>query len=810
MISLVGRRRSATLVAAAASGLLLSLFSVILPARELRAQTVYLSGHVVSAESGERLGGASMGILGTTRGVRANREGLYRIALDRGVPYRLRVTLYGYRPDTLSVRLSSDSTCDIRLQTTVIDAGSVTVTADRSRFEGRRIMHRVIDSKDSWQQAIRNYTFDVYSRLNIRTGSDTTSKVLAILESFAKGYWDRAKGYAERITGRKQTANLPIDVNQIALFDLENFYNDRLEVDQYTVVGPAAHDAFDRYDYDLIGTGELNGSAVYKISVEPLNSLFPAFQGTLLIDQMDYTIVYLDLAPNDAIKLGPIHNAHVTQTFAFVDNKYWLPNQLSLKAEIRFDLPIAPRFSIEQDGVLNDYVVNGSIPDSIFQHVHGLAGNADSVDSLDWTALRPIPLAKDEQHAYVRIDSMVKLPPAKPSFSLTSLLFELLTQPDIYQFNRVEGSRVQFTTGLHDIAGWPLSLGGTVGYSIDQNKWKYVLRAEQGLSWTERTVVSGSLGSNGDVNLSAHGKQKEVTTSVGASYFNETIRRGDAYSPLVNTATALLLHEDYPNYYSARGFSAWLQYLAGRERLVEQIYFKQEDTRSDTNITNYSLLLRQHHYRENPAVEEGIWRYAGFELNGSLPIEGWSVHGSLHGEWGWSDRAQPDDGFYMLGGASLTTRTRLGGWGDLSVFGKLDATPTGSLPAQRKLFVETHDGPIRASTAFNTLRPFEFESNTLFQGSIEQNFYDLPTRLVGVTLPFTLNWIGFANYALFDDVTRYTGPVAGIGYGGTTRAEVLEAGVALGGILNVLRVDAAWRLTQDKPFVVTGTLQFSF
>jgi hypothetical protein len=777
----------------------------------LHAQTVALSGHVVSLETNERIPSASIAILGpTTRGVKANREGAYRVLLSAGDRVTLRTTALGYRPDTLEITLTRDSTRDIRMRTLAIEGGTVTVTADRSRSEGRRIMHRVIDTKDTWQNAIDNYRFQVYSRINLRTDADSASKVLAILETVADGFWSRAKGYAERVIARKQTANLPVSVNKIALFDLQNFYNDRLDLGDYTVISPVAKDAFDRYDFDLLGTGELNGSPVYKISVEPLNTLFPAFAGTIWIDQSDYTIAYLDLSPNDAIKIGPLKNVHLTQTFNFVQNKYWLPNQLGFNAEVVFDLPLAPRLKIEQNAVLQDYVVNSSIPDSIFARQHSVAARADSVDAIHWAQMRTIPLAVDEEHAYTRIDSMVKLPPAKVSLSPTSILFAILTQPDFYQFNRVEGSRLQFSTGVSDIADWPLSLDGTIDYSFGQQKWKYSVGARQALLWKDRTSVGASLSSNGDLDVSANANQREATASIGISYFNETLRRGEAYSPLVNTLTALLLHNDYPNYYDAKGFSVDLQYLAGEARSIEQIYFRQENSRSDTNVSNFSLLLRQHTYRMNPRITDGLWNYAGARFNGTLPVPHVNVVGGINAEYGWTpDRLQT---YYVRVGGELSIAAKLGGWGDLSLAGSASGILDGDPPLQKKLFLETHDGPIRSTAAFHTLRPFEFEFNNLYQASIEQDFYDLPMRLIGVTLPFSMHWIGFADYASFDPTTDYAIPVAGVGYNTspTPESHVTEVGFGLGGILNVLRVDAAWRLTQDKPFVVTGSLEFSF
>ncbi|HZK75947.1 MAG TPA: DUF5686 family protein, partial [Candidatus Kapabacteria bacterium] len=400
-----------------------------------RAQTVTLSGTARERGTTEAIPGASLLILGTSRGARSNADGNYRLALDRGTPYSIRVTAIGYRPDTLNVTLFGDSTDNIALVPAPIMGRVVTVSANSTRDEARRIMHKVIDSKDAWQSQIEDYQFHVYSRLNFKEQKDTSSTVLGVLESVANGFWKRDKGYAEKITARKQTANMPAEVNQVALFDIDNFYNDRLDFGDYSVVSPVAHDAFDRYDYDLIGEGELNGSSVFKISVEPRSDLYPAFQGTLWIDKADYTIAYLDLSPNDAIKIGPIKNIKVQQTFSIVDNKYWMPSEIGFSCTLKLEMPFIPAFSFAQTATLQDYIINGGLPDSLFRQEHTVAESADSVDSLHWVALRTIPLAKDEAGAYHTFDSIAKIPPKPQSFSPTGLLFSLIPGLDVYQYN---------------------------------------------------------------------------------------------------------------------------------------------------------------------------------------------------------------------------------------------------------------------------------------------------------------------------------------------------------------------------------------
>jgi len=201
----------------------------VIQVQTIVAQSFHLTGTISERATGEAIPGATLWIIGTSHGAKANVEGRYKLELERGqvddrsssrATYSIRVTAIGYRPDTLHISLTSDSVLNISLATAPVIGTPITISADASRTEARRIMHKVIDTKDAWQSQIHDYRFEAYSRLGVRQKQDTTAKVIAILESVADGFWKRDAGYAEKITARKQTANLPSDVNRVALFGI--------------------------------------------------------------------------------------------------------------------------------------------------------------------------------------------------------------------------------------------------------------------------------------------------------------------------------------------------------------------------------------------------------------------------------------------------------------------------------------------------------------------------------------------------------------------------------------------------------------
>jgi hypothetical protein len=811
-----------------ASRIFLLLIVLVISSRvhPVFSQTIQFSGTITEHEDNDPIPGATLHILGTSRGARTNADGRFHLLLDSGMKYSVRITALGYRPDTLHIQLFKDRTESIQLTSVPILGPQITISADASRKEARRIMHKVIDSKDAWQSEINNYKFDVYSKTSLRSqkgakkdndGADdrkdtnaTNSNILAIVESSADGYWKRDAGYAEHINARKQTADIPANVNRIALVGIQNFYNDRLDFADYNIVSPVAHDAFDRYDYDLLGEGEMNGAQVYKISVEPLGDLNPAFKGTLWIDKVDYTIAYLDLQPNDAIKIGPVKGIDIRQTFTFVDNKFWMPSELNFDCGIKLELPIIPEFLISQSATLQNYIINGNIPDSIFSAPrHVVAPTADSVDSIHWAALRTIPLERDEDTAYRTIDSAVNNFKSSPtSFTPLGLLWQLFPGTDFFQFNRIDCVSLELghLWTVNDML--PFTFGGDADLDIPDGDWEYSMEVRQALTTKKQTRMSANISLDGDVEMSGGRNDVQVTSSVDARYFDERTARSGEYDQFVNTLTSLFLHKDYQNYYEAHGIDINYSFTPNR-RFSATLDLKDQSEHSLGNVTNFSLFFRKDTFQANPRINDGQLHEISVNLNENFPLG--FLEGSIHEGLMYSNSAIRSDFNYLTSEGRLTLEGKLGGWGKTWLSASWNDLLSGALPAQDLFFFDARDAVIAPRDVFRTLSPFEFQGDRTWTVQFEQNFYDLPTRVLGIHMPIDLHWFGFANMAeaSLSSATQALLPAPVQTLGSTP---FTEAGFGVGNILNVLRFDAAWRLDYKTAnnFYVTGTLAISF
>jgi hypothetical protein len=788
--------------------ILVLLFLLLLPiTTSAQSELTGVIRERVQSGTGEGIPGASITIVGTSKGAKANSQGKYRLMLT-GSSVRLRVSAIGYRPDTITLTAPFPTTRDFALTIAPITGQDVVVTPNDTREEARRIMRQVIETKETWQPLINDYAFDVYGRLNARTISSGDTNIISIIESIAKGYWEKEKGYAERIIARKQTANLPAAANRFSLLGVMNFYDERVELPDYTIVSPLARDAFDRYDYDLLGTVEINGSNSYKISVEPRGALAPALEGTLYIDQIDHTVTYLSLAPNKAVKIGPLKDGRVEQTFRFIDNKYWMPaeNKFFIKAE--FTMPLIPSFTVEHVAVLQNYVLNAGVPDSVFESGgRGVAPDADSITPIAWAEMRVIPLNDDEQKAYSRIDSVTTIRQEPRGFSPIGFAIGLLLGGTPYSFNRVEGSRFEIGTGFNDIGGWPLSLSALGAYGVSDERFKYDLSAKQALLWNEVRQVQGGIGSDGEFHSSVV-EAINPLLSLNARIYDDNAHIGEAYGKLINTATTLLFGSDYPNYYRTHGGYLELEWTPSlRTSLAVRALNERNLSLATTN--NFTLFDKANVYRIDPPVAEGLYR--AIELRGEHSFE-WLDQNITLGLGGrMSDPSLGSNFTFSRLAGTLAYSTKLGGLGKFSLNGFAGSVLSGTPGYQHVFGFETHNAIFSKTDVFRTMEPHEFKGDHLWSVMLEQNFYDLPMRLVTITFldPLDLHWVAFGNagQALLSQQLR---PQLGTLITGTGGTPFVEAGFGIANIYNIARIDAAWRLTHKRETNFRASLSFGF
>ncbi len=183
--------------------------------------------------------------------------------------------------------------------------------------------------------------------------------------------------------------------------------------------------------------------------------------------------------------------------------------------------------------------------------------------------------------------------------------------PFIFRYNRVDGLFLGF--GKEKEYPWETDKGfstyGSLGYGFALHRWR------------------GNIGTDVFIN-------HEKTVELGGEYHNFTDTKDNWLIPRTeNIAAALLIHEDYFDYYTRRGFDVhWGFYPI--EALRTRVDYLADNYESLPWKTDWSLFGGSKHFRPNPVIDDGRMRsiawsvdYLNVDANEATRY-GWNMHAS--------------------------------------------------------------------------------------------------------------------------------------------------------------------------------------
>ena len=100
---------------------------------------------------------------------------------------------------------------------------------------------------------------------------------------------------------RRQTANIEGSNNFAGVSYLPNFYDDNLDIVEFDVVGVTNPKALSYYNFELVNFSKIDDKIIYEIDVTSKRKLQPLFEGTIFVQDIDYSMIAVRLKPNDVI-----------------------------------------------------------------------------------------------------------------------------------------------------------------------------------------------------------------------------------------------------------------------------------------------------------------------------------------------------------------------------------------------------------------------------------------------------------------------------------------------------------------------------
>ena len=757
------------------------IFLIVISAFPLKSQTFVVSGTVRDKSTGESLVAANIRIDGTTRGTISNADGVYRLSLTPG-SYSLIVSFIGYKPDTVRIALIKDVIHDVSLVPIAVQLAEIVVTDEDPAV---RIMRKVIENKGRWKERLKSYQFDAFTRQILRR--DTA--IASITESYTTGYWQQGDTLREVVKQKRQTENVPLGQNFASVGGIVNFYDDEIRFSGFTFVGPTSPEAFDYYRFTLEQTRTQDSVELYTIRMTPQTKLTPLFVGTINIIGDSYSVVGIEVKPNEAYRIPFVTelNIEYAQQFVQFEHFFWMPVDIRLKGYARIGIAgfSFPVIGFDQVSSLYEYRINAEVPDSLRHKPRRInAPGVEKFDSTFWAEKVVLPLTEEEVGAYKILDSTQTLDkqfkPSGPLMALSDVSAGFLKYLDL-RFNRVEG----------------LFLGGDVTVDSVTSWMRFSARAGYGFS-----DKRAKLGAEAEIYLDEKRKY-----SAGIAVFRNIGHFPDQgfYDTFFVTFSALLSKIDQRDYFYTEG---WKVFATAKpiSRLSLKATYSSEHHEAAVTRTNFSLLDRSAKYRPNPAVNEGMLRSVALNIRyGDSPVPlGIVSTNFLDFEIERSQRAVLRSDFSF-------SRAKLVGEFFLPTFLKRNLFPptllgrlsagysTGSLPPQRIFTLESRSDGFGPFGVLKGASLKEFAGERYVAVSLEHNFRSIPFLALNIPLLYENS----IELIVYGSLARSWSRPTALPYGRTTDGWYAETGFGISRILGLLRIDITRRLTDSDAWFVT-------
>ncbi len=579
------------------------------------SDTVKIVGKIFDKETKKPIPGARVQILNSNKGTYSSSSGLFKLS-NVQVGSRILVQSIGYENASKEASFGLD-TMFIYLLPSPVKLKEVEKVGE---IEADEIIRRAIKRKRDNLDNLKTLQAQVYSKLFLELGGvafesfvDSTfeGRMLKaraklnknedslgfeyarnfILETFSNTYIDYANNVKfSEITQRRQTANIPNELNQIVFSDFLSFYDETVKIVSTEFVTPLSDDAFKYYSYELINKESYGNLYVYNLKVVPKTKLYPTFTGTMKILEKNYNLLEIDLVPSENSTIDFFKGIRYLQKFTNLSENIWQPtflevsgvvNVIIIKGFLDFDI----KFRVVS--ILSDALINQPLPDTILDkaRVKDVVINqyADSTSLEFWENNSLVETTEEERKIYQKVDTISKKVKLNSSDVFQTSQKGLKFGIDFSKesgYNRVNG----YTIGiLPYIEYHRLKLGIEPMYSFAQKKFFYEASFDYFLSKTLST------------------KRSQLTFSVFSKPTQISLDRNMLLE--MNSIFAYFFHWDYYDYFKKEGFKIEYKFENQEVRpyLKMSLGYENSHHSSLEKKTDWSLFSKSI-WRENPSI----------------------------------------------------------------------------------------------------------------------------------------------------------------------------------------------------------------
>lgn len=756
-------------------------------------------GIVRDSRTNEPLGFVTIKLENTNIGSTSDVNGEFKLKLENGL-HRVIFSLIGYFSDTAIVNINDEKESrDIYLRATEIFTEVIEVEGEDPAYE---IIRRALVYKRNFNRNLIEYELNAYSKMIIRSNqrsvtipdsiktSDSDLGILGILESETESYFKKPNLTKQIVTAKRETANI---TRGFALPYIVNFYDDNVDLQTVTIPGPLSENTFDNYDFKLTGTTSFDSKTVFKIDVYNKSEREPQFFGEIFILDSIFSLIKIDLKTNSATDIRFINNINFIQNFnVYYDekgNEFWLPTDVKILADGSVGGMLGLlQINADVFTIVTNYKINKPAPPGIFNDVIIKVEPDAGKDNEYWQERSLVRTTEEEEYVFEKIQSEQENEKNKISIGLGSINYgkHFSSSPlAFYKYNRVEGNSVS-VNARYNSQFWRESISGSIGYGFADKKTKYFLSASARLLSDRRFRINGSI-------------FRRLTNTADSP---------DEMRVFLNTLEAIGYKKDVYDYFYTSGYSIGLSYSPNSMFDIGLSFNQQKQWSAQTN-SDFSVLKPDESFKLNPAINEAFLRTFTTRLNINL-------NKSYQIDWGDGDISNLRTSFdipriefrYSITPKSIGSNYEfrkfsgiIGGRNRLNYFLNFRYVLggdyySGEVPYQMLGHITDNNGRGLPEFGIRTIRYHEYMGDQVYYLKFDNNFGKLLWGDILFLKDFNL--LGFINAMKIDISDRNRELAIYKGFKQTDGIFV-EAGFGIGRILDILRLDFAWRLNNFQP-----------
>ena len=413
--------------------LLLMLLMIVIPAV---AQQTTISGVVTDAETGERIGYASVVYKGHKIAVVSGTDGRYSITRHNG--WSLTFSSVGYKSRTVSINSKVNNRLDIALKPDKKILGEVTVKSKRNRYSRRNnpaveLMRRVVAAKKKTDLELNDYyQYNKYEKITLAFNdikpeqlkqkpfikhpwladqvetSPATGKLIlpiSVDETVSQKIYRRnprsEKTYVEGQSSKGlndlfQTGDI---INTVIkdVFTAIDLYQDHIRLLQRPFISPMSSEGIGFYRFYIEDTVMVDRDRCIHLNFLPNNQNDMGFRGDLyILDDSTLHVRRCEMTIPKQSNVNFVQNVQILQEYEKLDDGQWVLTKDDMTTELEL-YDFIKSGTVTRTTRLTDYSFD-SIPDKRFKGMNKEVINAD-VEMRDeefWKEHRQVELTKSE------------------------------------------------------------------------------------------------------------------------------------------------------------------------------------------------------------------------------------------------------------------------------------------------------------------------------------------------------------------------------------------------------------------------------